>query len=130
MMLLLLLVALLLLISLMLLSRIALLLLTLLMPGTILRLTTQRVGGVVVWLSMLRLIVLSRAAISSRRSGFASSEINVHSSFIVLSMVLQTLLLADLLNTRLDFLDVVDRMIALSNNAESDMRGDQEKQTL
>jgi len=37
-------------------------------------------------------------------------------------MVLEALLLADLLDTRLDLLDMVDRVIALADNATSDIR--------
>jgi hypothetical protein len=40
----------------------------------------------------------------------------------VLGVVLEALLLADLLNTRLDLLNVVDRVIALADNAVSTIR--------
>jgi hypothetical protein len=40
----------------------------------------------------------------------------------VLGVVLEALLLADLLNTRLDLLNVVDRVIALADNAASVIR--------
>jgi hypothetical protein len=94
-------------------------LLLLLMLLLVVEATAERVGSLILRLSMLRLVVLLRwtLAIPSRRNGSSASEVDVDSTFIVLSVVLETLLLADLLYTRLDLLDVVDRVIALADNA-------------
>jgi hypothetical protein len=85
-------------------------------------LVSKRIGSLVLGLSMVGLIVLLRLTISSRRDGCSTSEVDVHSTFVVLGMVLEALLLADLLNTRLDLLNVVDRVIALADNAASTIR--------
>jgi len=68
------------------------------------------------------LIVLLRLTIVRRRNSSSTSEVDVDSTFVVLGMVLEALLLADLLNTRLDLLDMVDRVIALADNAASNIR--------
>lgn len=82
-------------------------------------LVSKRIGSLVLRLSMVRLVVLLRLTIILRRDGSSTGEVNVDSTFVVLGMVLEALLLADLLNTRLDLLDVVDRVIALADNAAS-----------
>lgn len=97
-----------------LLSRISLLLLTLLV--------SKRVSSLVLGLSMMRLVVLLRLTIASRRDSCSTSKIDVDSTFIVLGMVLETLLLADLLDARLNLLNVVDRVIALADNAARNVR--------
>lgn len=112
--LLLLLVVLLVLLVALLLRRVALLLLALLVA--------QRVGSLVLRLSMMRLVVLLRLTISSRGYGGSTSEVYVDSAFIVLGMVLETLLLADLLDTRLDLLDVVDRVVTFADDAVTTIR--------
>jgi len=79
-------------------------------------LVSERIGSLVLGFSMMRLVVLLGLAISSRRYGCSTSEVDVNSAFIVLSVVLKALLLADLLDARLDLLDVVDRVVALADN--------------
>jgi hypothetical protein len=86
-------------------------------------LVSKRVGSLVLGLSVVRLVVLLRLTIASRRYSCSTSEVDVHSTFILLGMVLEALLLADLLNTRLDLLNVVDRVIALADDAASTIRG-------
>jgi hypothetical protein len=85
-------------------------------------LVPKRISSLVLGLSMVWLVVLLRLTISSRRNGCSTSEVDVHSAFVVLGVVLEALLLADLLNTRLDLLNVVDRVIALADNAVSTIR--------
>lgn len=85
-------------------------------------LVPKRIGSLVLGLSMVRLVVLLRLTIVRRRNRSSTGEVNVDSTFVVLGMVLEALLLADLLNTRLDLLDVVDRVIALADNAASSIR--------
>lgn len=80
-------------------------------------LVSKRVSSLVLGLSMMRLVVLLRLTIASRRDRCSTSKVDVDSTFIVLGVVLKTLLLADLLDARLDLLNVVDRVIALANNA-------------
>jgi hypothetical protein len=97
-----------------LLGRVSLLLVTLLV--------SKRIGSLVLRLSMVGLIVLLRLTIPSRRNRCSTCEVDVHSTFVVLGMVLEALLLADLLNTRLDLLNVIDRVVALADNAASTIR--------
>ena len=98
-----------------LLGRISLLLMALLV-------SRERIGSLVLRLSVVRLVVLLRLTISRRRNSCSTSEVDVDSTFVVLGMVLETLLLADLLNTRLDLLNMIDRVIALADNAASTIR--------
>lgn len=97
-----------------LLSRISLLLLALLI--------SKRVCSLVLRLSMMRLVVLLGLTIASRRDGCSTSKVDVDSAFIVLGVVLKTLLLTDLLDARLNLLNVVDRVIALADNAAPNVR--------
>ena len=85
-------------------------------------LVSKRIGSLVLRLSMVRLIVLLGLTIVRRRDGGSTSEVDIDSTFVVLGMVLEALLLADLLDTRLDLLDVIDRVIALADNAASAIR--------
>jgi len=85
-----------------------------LLPMTLL--VSKRIGSLVLRLSMMRLIVLLRLTIAGRWNGCSTSEVDVHSTFVLLGVVLKALLLADLLNTRFDLLNMVDRMIALADN--------------
>jgi hypothetical protein len=85
-------------------------------------LVSKRIGSLVLGLPMVRLIILLRLTIASRGNGCSTSEVDVHSTFVLLGMVLEALLLADLLNTRFDLLNMVDRVIALADNAASTIR--------
>ena len=92
-------------------------------------LVSKRIGSLVLGLSMMRLVVLLGLTISSRRDGCSTSEVDVDSAFIVLGVVLEALLLADLLDARLDLLDVVDRVVALADNAAPNVRDIKQQQT-
>ena len=85
-------------------------------------LVSKRIGSLVLRLAMVGLVVLLGLTIVRRRDGSSTSEVDIDSTFVVLGMVLEALLLADLLDTRLDLLDVIDRVIALSDNAASAIR--------
>lgn len=85
-------------------------------------LVSKRIGSLVLRLAMVGLVVLLGLTIVRRRDGSSTSEVDIDSTFVVLGMVLEALLLADLLDTRLDLLDVIDRVIALADNAASAIR--------
>lgn len=124
-----LLLGLLLLLLVLLLSTILLLLLLLSTPGllllrlllllpSVLRSSPERVRSVVVRLSVLLLVVVLRSA--SIVGGWirgASSQIDVHTTFVLLSVVLEAELAADVFDCRLDLLDVVDGVITFADNA-------------
>lgn len=95
----------------------------------LLLLVSKRVGSLVLGLPMMRLIVLLGLTIASRRDSCSTSKIDVDSAFIMLGVVLEALLLADLLDARLDLLNVVDRVIALADNAAADIRDIERQQT-
>lgn len=88
----------------------------------LLMLVSKRVGSLVLRLSMMRLIVLLGLTIASRRDSCSTSEVDVDSAFILLGMVLESLFLADLLDARLDLLDVVDRVVTLADYAAANVR--------
>lgn len=88
----------------------------------LLLLVSKRVGSLVLRLPVVRLIVLLGLTIASRRDSCSTSKVDVDSAFIVLGMVLESLFLADLLDARLDLLNVVDRVVALADNAAANVR--------
>lgn len=65
----------------------------------------------VVWL-----LVSSSAVMHWRHLGRATGEIDIHSSGVFLGRVLQTKLATNLLHARLDFLNVVCRVVPFSDN--------------
>lgn len=124
-----LLLGLLLLLLVLLLSTILLLLLLLSTPGllllglllllpSVLRSSAERVRSVVVRLSILLLVVVLGAA--SVVCGWvcgASSQVNVHATFILLGVVLEAEFAADVFDCGLDLLNVVDGVITFADNA-------------
>ena len=80
----------------------------------------HRVRSSVVGLTVLRVLRLVLVAVVEvrhlRRSIAAGFQLDVHATLIVLSVVLQTELAADLLDARLDLLHVVRRVVSLADD--------------
>jgi hypothetical protein len=63
-------------------------------------------------------VILSPAPVLRRRHDRRpASQVDVHASGVLLGRVLQAELLAHLLDARFDLLDVVDRVVALADDA-------------
>lgn len=73
----------------------------------------------IVRLLLLLVVLLLLVTTSMMRRwhlGRTAREIDIHASGVFLSRVLQTQLATDLLHARLDFLNVVDRVVPLAND--------------
>jgi hypothetical protein len=82
--------------------------------------TRHRVRSSVVRLAVLRMLRLVLVAVVEmrhlRRSVAGRLQLDVHATFVVLSVVLQSEFAADLLNARLDLLHVVHGVVSLADD--------------
>lgn len=78
--------------------------------GLVLLVTTTVLSAV------LSSMLATMAAVARRHDRGPALEIDVHAASVLLSHVLQTELLADLLDAGLDLLDVVDGVVSLAHD--------------
>lgn len=112
-----LLLALVVLLLLLLLPSILLLLLALSLPSVVRWLSAEWVSRLVMRLAELFLVVTQwLASVVGGWLGLATGKINVDSTLVLLRVVLQAQLAADVLDCGLDLLDMVDRVVSLAND--------------
>ena len=105
---------------LLLLTSILLLLLLLALPCAVVGLSTERVSSLVLRLAILLLVVTDRSiAVVLWRLRITAGQVDVHSALVLLCAVLQAELAANVLDRRLDLLDVVGRVITLADDTEA-----------
>jgi len=82
--------------------------------------TTHWVSSLVVWLAVLLLAVVLAGSllVLARSLSVPSGQVDIHSSLVVFGVVLETHLLAHALDHWLDLLDVIDRVVALTDDTK------------
>lgn len=89
--------------------------LLLLFVVVVLLLFVVRLAGVLVVRGLLVLVVVRRR--NGAQVGRTTGEVDIDATGILLGSVLQPQIAADLFDTGLDFLDVVGRVVAFTDNA-------------